>query len=113
MARRLPLPSRHSFIVEKVVSLAALLDRNRTRKDRSRRSFDRCLWTGAPSHCHGAHCHAASNCTGARAAGDRSNPQLGKCDWLACYERWLMTGRWTGGGRNAGQGLGDARETTR
>ncbi|RWI08802.1 MAG: hypothetical protein E5X83_29785 [Mesorhizobium sp.] len=24
-------------------------------------------------------------------------------DWLACYELWLMTGRWTGGGRHAGQ----------
>ena len=23
------------------------------------------------------------------------------CDWLACYEMWLMTGRWTGGGRHA------------
>lgn len=23
------------------------------------------------------------------------------CDWLACYEFWLMTGRWTGGGRHA------------
>lgn len=22
-------------------------------------------------------------------------------DWLACYELWLMTGRWTGGGRHA------------
>ena len=21
-------------------------------------------------------------------------------DWLACYEMWLMTGRWTGGGRH-------------
>ncbi|WP_219821625.1 hypothetical protein [Sneathiella aquimaris] len=21
-------------------------------------------------------------------------------DWLACYELWLMTGRWTGGGRH-------------
>jgi hypothetical protein len=21
-------------------------------------------------------------------------------DWLACYEFWLMTGRWTGGGRH-------------
>lgn len=25
-------------------------------------------------------------------------------DWLACYELWLMTGRWTGGGRHAGEG---------
>jgi hypothetical protein len=24
-------------------------------------------------------------------------------DWLACYELWLMTGRWTGGGRHAGE----------
>ena len=23
-------------------------------------------------------------------------------DWIACYELWLMTGRWTGGGRHAG-----------
>ena len=23
-------------------------------------------------------------------------------DWLACYEHWLMTGIWTGGGRHAG-----------
>ena len=23
-------------------------------------------------------------------------------DWLACYEFWLMTGTWTGGGRHAG-----------
>jgi len=22
-------------------------------------------------------------------------------DWLTCYEHWLMTGRWTGGGRHA------------
>jgi hypothetical protein len=22
-------------------------------------------------------------------------------DWIACYELWLMTGRWTGGGRHA------------
>lgn len=21
-------------------------------------------------------------------------------DWIACYEMWLMTGRWTGGGRH-------------
>lgn len=25
-------------------------------------------------------------------------------DWIACYEMWLMTGRWTGGGRH-GSGL--------
>lgn len=24
-------------------------------------------------------------------------------DWLACYEWWLITGRWTGGGRHAGE----------
>lgn len=24
-------------------------------------------------------------------------------DWIACYELWLMTGRWTGGGRHAGE----------
>jgi hypothetical protein len=24
-------------------------------------------------------------------------------DWLAFYELWLMTGKWTGGGRHAGQ----------
>jgi hypothetical protein len=24
-------------------------------------------------------------------------------DWLACYEFWLMTGRWTGGGRHGSQ----------
>ena len=23
-------------------------------------------------------------------------------DWLACYEHWLMTGRWTGGGHHVG-----------
>lgn len=22
------------------------------------------------------------------------------CDWIACYELWLMTERWTGGGRH-------------
>ena len=22
-------------------------------------------------------------------------------DWLTCYEHWLMTGRWSGGGRHA------------
>jgi hypothetical protein len=26
-------------------------------------------------------------------------------DWLACYELWLMTGKWTGGGRHAGDRL--------
>jgi hypothetical protein len=24
------------------------------------------------------------------------------CDWLACYEFWLVTGSWRGGGRHAG-----------
>ena len=33
-------------------------------------------------------------------------------DWLACYELWLMTGRWTGGGRHAEPGAPIARETT-
>ena len=30
-------------------------------------------------------------------------------DWIACYEWWLMTGQWTGGGRHAGSasGLGE------
>lgn len=23
-------------------------------------------------------------------------------DWLSCYEHWLMTGKWTGGGRHVG-----------
>jgi hypothetical protein len=26
-------------------------------------------------------------------------------DWIACYEMWLMTGRWTGGGRHVGDAL--------
>jgi hypothetical protein len=34
-------------------------------------------------------------------------------DWLACYEHWLMTARWTGGGRHAELRLAEARETTR
>lgn len=25
------------------------------------------------------------------------------CDWLACYEGWLATGDWTGGGRHPGR----------
>lgn len=29
-------------------------------------------------------------------------------DWLGCYELWLMTGRWTGGGRHAGDPIGAA-----
>jgi hypothetical protein len=33
-------------------------------------------------------------------------------DWLACYELWLMTGRWTGGGRHVGPAEPIARETT-
>jgi hypothetical protein len=33
-------------------------------------------------------------------------------DWLACYELWLMTGRWTGGGRHAGLQSDTATETT-
>ncbi|WP_244438191.1 hypothetical protein [Afipia birgiae] len=33
-------------------------------------------------------------------------------DWLACYELWLMTGRWTGGGRHAGSQSAEATETT-
>ena len=24
------------------------------------------------------------------------------CDWIACYEFWLITGAWHGGGRHAG-----------
>ena len=27
------------------------------------------------------------------------------CDWLACYELWVMTGVWRGGGRHAGDPL--------
>jgi hypothetical protein len=34
-------------------------------------------------------------------------------DWLACYELWLMTGRWAGGGRHATPRRADAEETTR
>ncbi len=34
-------------------------------------------------------------------------------DWLACYELWLVTGRWTGGGRHAGLESAEAMETTR
>ena len=26
-------------------------------------------------------------------------------DWIACYELWLLTGTWTGGGRHAGDPL--------
>lgn len=33
-------------------------------------------------------------------------------DWLVCYELWLMTGRWTGGGRHAGPQFSEERETT-
>lgn len=31
-------------------------------------------------------------------------------DWLACYELWLMTGRWTGGGRHPGQHIDEVKE---
>ena len=31
-------------------------------------------------------------------------------DWLACYELWLMTGRWTGGGRHAGSEFAEVTE---
>jgi hypothetical protein len=24
------------------------------------------------------------------------------CDWIVCYEFWLITGVWRGGGRHAG-----------
>jgi hypothetical protein len=27
------------------------------------------------------------------------------CDWITCYEFWLMTGIWRGGGRHAGDPL--------
>ncbi len=27
-------------------------------------------------------------------------------DWIACYELWLMTGRWTGGGRHVTADVG-------
>lgn len=33
-------------------------------------------------------------------------------DWLACYELWLMTGRWTGGGRHAVLDPAETVETT-
>lgn len=42
-----------------------------------------------------------------------STTVLWALDWLACYELWVMTGRWTGGGRHAGQdidGAGEARQ---
>jgi len=29
-------------------------------------------------------------------------------DWIACYELWLMTGRWTGGGRHATNSTAEA-----
>ncbi len=32
-------------------------------------------------------------------------------DWLACYELWLMTGRWTGGGRHVESRYTEAEET--
>lgn len=31
-------------------------------------------------------------------------------DWLACYELWLMTGRWTGGGRHPEMGRNEELE---
>lgn len=31
-------------------------------------------------------------------------------DWLACYEGWLATGRWHGGGRHGGAQLSDQGE---
>lgn len=34
-------------------------------------------------------------------------------DWLACYELWLMTGRWTGGGRHPELAPVEATEMTR
>lgn len=34
-------------------------------------------------------------------------------DWLACYELWLMTGRWTGGGRHAEPRSAGTGETMR
>jgi hypothetical protein len=34
-------------------------------------------------------------------------------DWLACYELWLMTGRWTGGGRHAESQRAEAEENMR
>jgi hypothetical protein len=27
------------------------------------------------------------------------------CDWLACYEYWIISGTWRGGGRHAGDPL--------
>lgn len=30
------------------------------------------------------------------------------CDWLACYEGWLATGRWFAGGRHAAPQVGGA-----
>lgn len=32
-------------------------------------------------------------------------------DWLACYELWLMTGQWTGGGRHPTPSVDDTGET--
>lgn len=34
-------------------------------------------------------------------------------DWLTCYELWVMTGRWTGGGRHAGQPVNQVGEIER
>jgi len=33
-------------------------------------------------------------------------------DWLTCYELWLMTGRWTGGGRHVGSEFAEVTEST-
>jgi hypothetical protein len=33
------------------------------------------------------------------------------CDWIACYEFWLITGVWRGGGRHAGTSLSTERPT--
>ena len=41
-----------------------------------------------------------------------STTVLWALDWLACYELWLMTGRWTGGGRHAGPEFTEVTETT-
>lgn len=32
-------------------------------------------------------------------------------DWIVCYELWLMTGRWTGGGRHAGDVVAEEATT--
>lgn len=35
------------------------------------------------------------------------------CDWLVCYEGWLATGEWTGGGRHPGESVSSWRATKR